>query len=196
MSEHGSAQAGDGVRSLAKKEIVSQCSADLMRRMKEVLSEHPLSDQARAYCFCHSKSCLVNDMSDLGPGVTTLVTAGSTCVDDSPFGSRRGMSGKAAKAFLCWVYEMRSQRPDLILHECSHLFNVDLLHDLLGDLYHVMQTKLSPADLGFPQTRMRSITWLVSRSTMILHQSFDSNLLSSFQADHVEKRPGHVPPGR
>ena len=177
-----SAQAEDDGPAESKKEIVARCSSELMRRMQAVLRENPLSDEARSHCFCHDANCLVNDKADLGPGVTTLVTAGSTCVDDSPFGSRRGMSGRAAKAFLSWVYEMRSQGPDLILHECSHLFDVGLLHDLLGDLYHVMQVKISPKDLGFPMTRMRSITWLVSRSTMMLHQTFDCNLLSSFEA--------------
>jgi hypothetical protein len=70
--------------------------------------------------------------------VMTVHWAGSVCKDFSAMGLRLGMHGPFSILFLTWLFERRARREILVFHECTAQFPVEMLIQLLGDLYEVV----------------------------------------------------------
>eukprot|EP00969_Alexandrium_andersonii_P125516 5548682-Alexandrium_andersonii.AAC.1 len=63
------------------------------------------------------------------------------------------------------MHEVLAQLPDLVLHECTHLFDTRSLERYLGDAYYLMPVKMNPLEVGWPNNRPRTIVWCVNKMT-------------------------------
>lgn len=87
--------------------------------------------------------------------------AGTPCVDFSLRGNQMQELGPAFLVFLCWCAHRREQQEAVIVQENVTAFPVQLLIDLLGDIYDIQSACINPASLGFPSQRSRQ--WVVMR---------------------------------
>ena len=142
---------GKAVKKRRRKFLVRRCSSELQTKMSKILMDNPLRIDATSWCYKHNAYCRVQDPVD-APCPFTMVVAGTTCTDTCPTGSRRGMSGRSATSFVSFMFEVAQSRPDVLIHECSHLFARDDLVRYLDAEYTVMQvTPLSPKDMLYWQ---------------------------------------------
>lgn len=115
-----------------------------------------------------------------------LAIAGSTCTDSSSVGKRRGLSGESSSAFLCWVFEMRTRRPTMIIHECTALWKPELLTYFLGDTYSLIFRKvLSPHLIGWPVKRPRHYSVLLLKECGIVYYGSEANFLETLGCQSV-----------
>ena len=79
--------------------------------------------------------------------------SGSPCTPRSksravgPCGARRG--NKDILLSLAWCRIIREDRPGIVIHENVRGFDVNVLEELLGDVYDITAGDVSPQDLGF-----------------------------------------------
>ena len=59
--------------------------------------------------------------------------AGTSCVDVSAIGSRRGLLGDSSKPLAIWLSEILITKPDAIVHECTGRFMRSLFGKYLPD---------------------------------------------------------------
>eukprot|EP00969_Alexandrium_andersonii_P226871 10018602-Alexandrium_andersonii.AAC.1 len=59
------------------------------------------------------------------------------------------------------------QQEPYIIHENVERFNIEVLRDLLGDLYEVQTAVLTPSTLGWPIERRRRITVMTHRTKVL-----------------------------
>ena len=85
------------------------------------------------------------------------------------------------RPFIVFMHELLTYMPDLVLHECTHLFNVKNLEHYLGKHYFVMAANMSPLEYGWPYSRPRKLTWCVKKETMYVNRTFTLATLAAFQ---------------
>ncbi len=90
-----------------------------------------------------------------------LHIAGTPCVDFSLRGNQLQELGPAFIVFLCWCAHRREQQEAVVVQENVTGFPIQLLIDLLGDIYDIQSACINPATLGFPSERIRQ--WVVMR---------------------------------
>ena len=159
----------------------AEARADAFDAMDKYLKEHSataLPRDVKAPCFIHSsvEGCRVwaDDEPD-GPRPFQLWVAGQTCKDVSMRGLRRGFSGPHTKTYIIWVAMVRSQQPDMFIHEitCSAEAAERLRADL-EDMYEILTCDcLSPSLLGIPVHRPRQYSIGVLRGKYIHVGSWD-----------------------
>jgi hypothetical protein len=111
-------------------------------QMMAVLTEagdSAFGDLTSDTCTIHGTSrCAVYPPKQLAQEpVMTLHWAGSVCKDFSAMGLRLGMHGPYSILFITWAFERRARREVLVFHECTAQFPVEMLIQVLGDLYEV-----------------------------------------------------------
>lgn len=172
-----------------KKELVQKLSDRLFNEMLSTLIEMPQEDiPNHGYCHVHNDLCPFEEPSS--PEKPTLWIAGTTCTDECPTGSKRQLTGKAALPFMVFMNLLRQSQPDLFLHECTHLFNVDRLRDAIGEFYHLFPVTASPSDFGVPYTRARLFTWCVHKRHPIPADAFSPSNLDPFRMGTVLEGDG------
>ena len=97
-----------------------------------------------------------------------VLVFGSTCKAWSSKGSRKGKSDKSMRPFLISLFLARALAPDLILHECTLLFDTSLLTKFLSHVFKLISFVVSPQMLGWPVQRNRMYTIAVNMSTLSL----------------------------
>ena len=97
-----------------------------------------------AQCSVHRSTC--------APGAVDADMSGSPCIPWSranrgklPKGRRHPM----AKLLLTWCRWLRSALPKVAVHENVKGFDCSYLDELVGDLYHIFNVTMTPADFGY-----------------------------------------------
>ena len=141
--------------------------------MDEYLKEHAVTALPRdrkAPCFIHTSAdgCPVWPQKR-GPDTFTVWVAGQTCKDVSRRGTRQGFAGPHTRAYIVWVHMVRSQTPDMIIHEITCSADAeDRLKADLEDLYEIQTcSALSPHMLGVPVQRYRQYSIAVLRQKYV-----------------------------
>ena len=146
-----------------KKQILDELGCKLFDDMWAVLRGQEDADRpTHGRCCVHGQNCPFHGES-AGPGKASLWIAGTTCADECPTGTKRGLTGKAALPYMVFMSEVTRHLPDMFLHECAHLFNVDNLHKAIGEHYNIFSSALSPHHFGVPYTRPRMISWCIRK---------------------------------
>lgn len=116
-------------------------------------SAPPLDPTVKQHCEKHMRACLVNLVST--PGATSLLIAGVSCLDYTSMGKRNGVIGEGALPFMTLVYEIKNNKHDITVIECTPAFKQNHLAYLLGLDFQVNFAWFSPCDLGHPASRTR-----------------------------------------
>ena len=86
----------------------------------------------------------------------TIAIAGTVCLGWTPFGTRQGLAHSSTESWLLWIHEMRMQGFDIIFHENSSEFPVELFEKGLGKgKYLIITIVLGPDVIGWPVRRTR-----------------------------------------
>ena len=93
------------------------------------------------------------------------MVAGSTCSGWSTRGKRRRHADPSMKPFLIFLFLVRYLRPDLLIHECTLQFDVNLLIMFLNHLYLITSLVVSPELFGIPIKRNRKYSIITNLTT-------------------------------
>jgi hypothetical protein len=94
----------------------------------------PAGRSHKAYCFQHEADCCIHPPKS---GLRCEV-AGSTCVAWSSRGKGEHLSHlESTLPVIVWLWTLRLERPELVVHECTEHFQVSLLIAAVGDLYDI-----------------------------------------------------------
>jgi hypothetical protein len=94
---------------------------------------------------------------------TTMFVGGTPCINWSSQGERSGMAGRTNMCFMVWLIDRVRCQEDLIVHECTPLFELKWLRQALGRTHDIMAMDLSPIDLGIPTQRRRKWTIMAKK---------------------------------
>ena len=100
-----------------------------------------------AYCDLHGKQCLLYGAGDddVARCVMGVHWAGTTCLDITAFGARRGIFGPHSTIWLLWVHERRIRREPVVFTEKGPLWPLAETERALGDLYEVLFIRRCPS---------------------------------------------------
>ncbi len=104
----------------------------------------------------HKTSC----QADCQAESADVHTAGTMCTDYSPRGLRNKENGRCFIMFLAWCGQRIELQEPVIIHENVTEFDTAWLLLMLGVLYHIESTLLSPETCGWPVRRQRRYTIL------------------------------------
>eukprot|EP00959_Pyramimonas_sp_CCMP1952_P389254 8156014-Pyramimonas_sp.AAC.1 len=76
--------------------------------------------------------------------------AGTPCPDWAPIGTNERDAGQSSCLLMVWALLRRRMQEAIIAHENSHRFDVNVLQELLGDMYAVTSVIIEPCELGWP----------------------------------------------
>ena len=76
---------------------------------------------------------------------------------------RRWAALQTTAAFVTWRFDMLAAKPDAIVHECTEDFDITYLMAIFSNHYIVKSVVFTPRDLGYPVTRTRRYTLMISR---------------------------------
>ena len=133
-------------------------------RVRSVIMTSRVSDHAQ--CVTHGCLCRVERVE--------VDVSGSPC---RPWSSARKARREERRThqdiilLLAWCRVMREDRPLVAIHENVRGFDVSLLFDLLGDIYHIQVLHAAPQELGFTfvsRPRVYCILTLRSRVERVL----------------------------
>lgn len=113
----------------------------------------PLDPTVKSHCEKRMRPCLGNPLST--PGATSLLIAGVSCLDYTSMGKRNGVIAKGALPFMTLAYEIKNNKYDITVIECTPAFKQNHLAYLLGLDFQVNFAWFSPCDLGHPASRTR-----------------------------------------
>ena len=75
---------------------------------------------------------------DVARCVLAVHWAGTTCLDVTAFGARRGVGGPHSAIWLVWVHERRMRREPVVITENGPFWPVAETIRALGDLYEAL----------------------------------------------------------
>lgn len=112
------------------------------------------------WCHQHGRLCTLTQGH--------IHVAGTPCVAWSNLGLQIAVSGATALAFWSWIAHRRLLQENFIVHENVPTFNADVLIDLLGEFYALVDSLvLNASDYGQPYERSRRITILRHKRTIL-----------------------------
>lgn len=171
-----------------------QSIADLIKEMLGAmvvyLRTHDFDLSARQWCSQHDRLCPLppSPAKQTGsaagaaeqPRPLRVWAGGVSCLDWSTMGKRSGWSGDGCIASLIWFFHILAARPHVVIIECTPLFDVGFVQDILRPHYTVMTTKLCPTMLGSPSRRLRSWTVCVLTEEVKVAYPFGGNIFEQF----------------
>ena len=86
---------------------------------------------------------------------TGIHIAGTPCTDFSLRGSQDGADGVTIVYLYAWAAQRRDLQEEYVVQENVVQFEIELLDDLLGDLYHIDAVVTDPTSTGWPVNRTR-----------------------------------------
>ena len=89
-------------------------------------------------------------------------------------GSKTGWLGDSCIPFFVWLAAVAHRRPHFIIHECTPRFDGALFVKVLGDMYDIQSTCLSPTDCGIPSSRERRYTVMTLKTHIRVKVFLDS----------------------
>ena len=90
-----------------------------------------------AYCDLHDQQCMLYGAGDdvVGRCIFGFHWAGTSCLDITAFGARRGVFGPHSRLWLVWVHERRVRREPVVFTENGPLWPLEETIRALGDIY-------------------------------------------------------------
>jgi len=138
------------------------------------MKTHKFSRRTKHWCYKHGKHC--PHFPDKIPGQIHVEASGTTCVGFSLMGVLWRWLDDSTIPFLAWICMVRAVLPDIIIHECVPMFDVEVLEQALNDgveeegfMYTVQSVCFSPTDQGAPIERRRRYTVCTLNKTMKLN---------------------------
>ena len=117
-------------------------------------------DDPTAWCYKHRRQCSAFQGNVSTSGLRLLVV-GVTCKDHSRMNKARfHCMGKSGLPLLVFLFERRRLREDFILIECTVDQQLDLMMELLGEMYDLSTFTWGPEDQGLWTSRPRRFTLL------------------------------------
>eukprot|EP00959_Pyramimonas_sp_CCMP1952_P392870 8232240-Pyramimonas_sp.AAC.1 len=65
---------------------------------------------------------------------------------------------------MTWLFERVHKQEDIVIHECTALFEADWLFKAMAKTHHFVVMDISPCDFGFPSRRIRKWTLMAKKS--------------------------------
>lgn len=143
-------------------EVVRYCNDQKTLVLDEPGSYPPEKED---YCELHEKSCRVWDgpVRDFAEGLT-LNSAGTACLDYTPFGQSKGPAGDCQQPYMVWRGERVVRQEALTIQECSDRFPVqEQLKSKVEPNFQVQHALLCPSYFGYPKRRRRSYAAIIHR---------------------------------
>ena len=97
----------------------------------------------------------------------TVAAAGSVCLAWSTFGKREKLAHWSAESWMIWVLEQRRRGLDLVWHENSNNFDVELFIKGMSPAYIVITVVTGPEDLGWPARRRRRFSCAIRLASLV-----------------------------
>ena len=97
----------------------------------------------------------------------TVAATGSVCLAWSTFGKREKLAHWSAESWMIWVLEQRRLGLDLVWHENSNNFDVELFIKGMGPAYIVITVVTGPEDLGWPARRRRRFPCAIRLASLV-----------------------------
>ena len=117
----------------------------------------------KAHCFACNQGCQVHPPPEVRGTRLYINVSGNTCTPWSTMGSRMGWLHESSIVLLAWLWSLVESRPELIVNECTHRFDVEAFESLLSKWYVVQSCVYSPHHLGVPAKRHRRYTLCVRK---------------------------------
>ena len=112
-------------------------------KMAAYLAQHRhdiFNAEATSTCRLHGRSCSCCsfDLGAAGGSQMWLEVAGSTCHAWSTQGTNGRTCHESFRTFLLFINEVAELVPTVLIHECTPLFNIDLLTFFIGHKYVIV----------------------------------------------------------
>ena len=121
------------------KLVQSKTSVDFNQAWKRV----------RAAGMTEREPCLTHAGASCSRPRTEIEVSGPPCQPWSKVGKCAGRSSHLMWLVLVWIAQLRAARPLLVVHENVHGFDIQVLTEMLSDLYDVVCLKVAPHHVGF-----------------------------------------------
>ena len=153
----------------------------LLQGLWDCLSSHPKPLKSVSRCVRCREECPVHPDCEVRRNNVYMVCAGSPCTNWSAMGKRKGWLGKGTVEFMCFLYDVLSAKPEIIVHENVAGFDVHGMTLYLEKHYVCETLTFSPLSLGLPASRERSYTICLLREAL----AFKAPFSMSFMQDHI-----------
>ena len=153
----------------------------LLQRLWECLCHHQDALKPVSPCECCGQDCPVHPGCDARRGNVYMIVAGSPCTNWSSLGKRRGWLGVGTVEFMCFMFDILSAKPEILVHENVPGFDVQGMIYFLEEHYVCETLTFSPLSLGWPVSRERSYTICLLREAPAFQAPFNM----SFMQDHL-----------
>ncbi len=167
----GGCESGEGRR--FRRQMVRELGEQHLSALRTTLSAVDFASAGACQCARHGAPCSADarpsNTADGGvapsPPSLWVEVAGTTCVAWSSMGAGLGWLDGSALPCLVWLFWVRFQQPDIVIHECTTRFDEAVLVELLGDMYDVESLNTSPPIMGIPSMRLRKYTMCLRRAS-------------------------------
>ena len=177
----------DKLNNPSVSEEIKQRSVDEMREILKTNVESGIifRDDSRCVCKMHDRQCAIYRDIVRDRDCMTIMIAGICCQDWTRYNRNRKCSlGKGTMVYLIFIFEARARKWTKIFIECAAEWQTTAFQQLtddLGDLYHISLGKVSPIDLGHPQSRDRTFAVLDLKGDGVTPFDFGSFLAHSMR---------------
>ena len=159
----------------ATKSSSEQKAVAAMHSAHDIIKEaHPVFSAGahQSYCHVHGQPCSVpmcigsdrmqktQKTKKRKANEVFVAAAGSTCVAWSTFGKRQKRGHAAMAPFHCWALEREAVAEDIIFHENSEHFPVELITETFGKAFLTFAVVISPEDLRW-HMRVIDLRWRI-----------------------------------
>ena len=156
---------GDGVE---RKEAFKCVGKVFMKRVNGMLQQRATCNFRPLVAHCYQHGCQCGVIKCRIPGVKGLkiMVLGQSCVDWSSVGKQQGWLGKTSIIFAEVLAEIMADDYDIIIFECTVMFDYDTGLAVLRERYLEQRMHLCPSQVGVPCLRPRTYSILLRRGVV------------------------------
>ena len=188
LRERASFQAKNAETPGKAKRIFAEASERCMLKLLKVAQQAvkgPLPE--RGFCYVHNAWCPF--LPETNEDDFVLEGAGNSCVAFSQQGSQSRWLHPSSVITALWMAHTESRKVDMIVQECSSLFNTAEAFKVAfkpEDGWDTTVLKLKCQDVGVPMVRWRNYSWTIRGPRMVLVKKFTRDDFLNIASTPVE----------
>lgn len=143
----------------------TRCMLKLLAIAKQAIVEKKVNQ--KGWCYKHNAEC--SFWPTLSEGDKVMEGGGNSCVAFSPQGGHGRWLHRSAIVTAMWLAMTHARQVDMVLQECSNLFNTEEAFAAAFPVEEGWKTKVLKVkceDVGIPMVRWRNYSWTINTQTV------------------------------